>query len=153
VETVTTIAEKLNSADWHYAEQDVSALGEIARRVAAVGRAKDLITYSKLVEGIVFRLRTVSGGQPIALGVPDWIDLHRAILGSFLGRLCLATYERGGFMGSALVVSATGLEPSEGFRDLMRQLGLPHNPKSTEYLAFWTHEVATAHAWYSANEW
>src|SRR5688572_25413384 len=109
---MNSIAEKLGRVDWHYAEQDVSALDEIARRVAAVGRAKELITYSKLVEGIAFRLQTVNGGQPVTLGVPDWIDLHRAILGSFLGRLCLATYERGGFMGSALVVSASGLEPS-----------------------------------------
>jgi hypothetical protein len=150
---VISIGEHLGSADWHYAEQDTAAFDEIARRVATVGRAKDLITYSKLVEGIVFRLHTVNRGQPIALGVPDWIDLHRAILGSFLGKLCLATYQRGGFMGSALVVSATGLEPSEGFRELMRQLGLPHNPKSTQYLAFWTREVEKAHIWYDAHSW
>jgi hypothetical protein len=150
---VNSIVEKLGRVDWHYADQDVSALDEIARRVARVGRAKELITYSKLVEGILFRLRTVGGGQPIALGVPEWIDLHQAILGNFLGRLCVATYERGEFMGSALVMSASGLEPSDGFRDLMRQLGLPHNPKSLEYLAFWTGEVTKAHAWYGAHEW
>jgi hypothetical protein len=115
---VSSIAEQLAGLDWDYAEQDLSAFDEIGRRVATVGRAKDLITYSKLVEGIVFRLRTVGGGHPINLGVPDWIDLHRAILGNFLGRLCLATYERGAFMGSALVVSANGLEPSEGFLEI-----------------------------------
>jgi hypothetical protein len=147
------VLEKLAQHVWPYAGQDASALDEIARRVAKVGRARNLITYSKLVEGITFRLRSVNAGQPVTLGVPEWIDLHRAILGDFLGRLCLATYERGGFMGRALVVSASGLEPSEGFRELMRELGLPHGANTNDYLAFWSGEVNRAHDWYGSHDW
>jgi hypothetical protein len=147
------VAKQLADTMWPYASQDLQALAAIERRVANVGRERGLLTYTEVVSGISFRLPTVEHGRPIQLGVPDWSDLHRAIVGDFLGRMCLDTYVRGGFMGSALVVSSSDRMPSEGFRNLMRHLGLLHGHGEPEFLAFWTREVSKAHAWYGEHDW
>jgi hypothetical protein len=152
---VVSIAEGFARYTWPYASQDGLALGEIARRVARTGRNRELVPYSKLVDGISFRLASVHSGEPVSLGVPDWIDLHRAILGDFLGRLCLATYERGGFMGSALVISGASDRPypSDGFRQLMHELGVLRGRGDDDFLEFWAAEVGRAHEWYVTNQW
>ena len=95
------VAKRLAQFEWPYADQDASALAEIAKRIAETGRLEDLITYSDLVSGIDFYIPTVNKGKPVRLGVPDWTDLHRAIIGDFLGRVCVDTYAAGQFTGSA----------------------------------------------------
>ncbi len=147
------IAKRLADKSWPYASQDPEALGAIERRIADVGRRGGLLTYSELASGISFHLPSVEHGRPLQLGIPDWSDLHRAIVGDFLGRMCLDTYARGRFMGSALVVSGVDHTPSEGFRALMRDIGLLHGRGTPEFLEFWTQEVSKAHAWYAANDW
>jgi hypothetical protein len=145
------VAQRLAQYTWPYADQDPSALAEIARRVAEAGRNEILITYSELVSGIDFHLPTVNQGKPLRLGVPEWTDLHRAIIGDFLGRLCVDTYSRGRFMGSALVVAADTRQPSEGYRELMKQLGLIRGNSESEFLAHWIPETRKAYEWYGRN--
>ena len=147
------VAEKLASYEWPYAENDIEALHAILRKIADTGEAQDLITYSDVVRGITFRMANVSSGEPIRLGVPEWSELHRAILGDFLGRACLATYERGRFLGSALVVGKVDGQPSEGFRSLVRELGLVGRARESDFTEFWIAEVANAHAWYREHAW
>lgn len=145
------VAARLARYSWPYAEQDPHALTEIARRVAAVGRQESLITYTDIVSGIDFRIRTVNGGEALRLGVPEWEILHRAIIGDFLGRLCLDTYQAAQFMGSALVVASDTQQPSAGYRQLMRELGLLRGQTEAEFLAHWIPQTRKAYAWYAKH--
>ena len=126
-------------------------MAEIARRVAEVGRHECLVTYGELVSGIDFHLSSVHAGKVLRLGVPEWEALHRAIIGDFLGRLCLATYQAGQFMGSALVVASETQQPSDGYRNLLRELGLLHGTGEAEFLAHWIPETRKAYAWYAKH--
>jgi hypothetical protein len=146
------IAQGLAQQNWAYAEQDPLAFAEIARRVADVGRREQLITYTDLVSGIDFHLPRVNGGEGLRLGVPDWSEnLHRAILGDFLGRLCLDTYLAGQFMGSAIVVANETRQPSEGYRQLMRTVGVLRSNGDAEFLSHWIPETRKAYAWYASH--
>lgn len=144
------VAKRLAEFTWPYADQDASALAEIAKRIARTGRLEDLISYSDLVSGIDFYIPTVNKGEPLRLGVPEWSDLHRAIIGDFLGRICVDTYAAGQFMGSALVVASDTRQPSEGYREFMRQLGVLRRKRDAEFLAHWVPETRRAYEW-SAN--
>ena len=143
------VAQRLAQYTWPYAEQDASARAEITKRVANTGRVEDLITYSELVRGIDFYIPTVNKGERLRLGVPEWTDLHRAIIGDFLGRLCVDTYGAGQFMGSALVVASDTRQPSEGYREFMRQLGVLRGKSDAEFLAHWVPETRKAYEWYA----
>jgi hypothetical protein len=145
------VAKRLAEYSWPYASQDPVAFDAIARRVAAAGARRELLTYSEVVSGIDFHLPSVHGGEAVRLGVPEWTDLHRAIVGDFLGRLCLDTYVAGHFMGSALVVASETGQPSEGYRGLMRDLGLLHGRSDDEFLSHWVAEVQKAYAWYAEH--
>jgi hypothetical protein len=145
------ISQRLAQYTWSYADQDASALAEITKRVAPTGEVGDLITYSDLVSGIAFLLPTVNKGKPFRLGVPEWTELHRAIIGDFLGRLCVDTYAAGRFMGSALVVASDTLQPSEGYREFMRQLGVLRGKSEAEFLAHWVPETRKAYDWYAQH--
>jgi hypothetical protein len=148
---VDRVARLFGQQVWTYAEQDFDAFAEIGRRVAEVGKRRDLLTYSELVSGIDFRLPTVLGGKPQRLGVPDWGDLHRAIIGDFLGRLCMDTYMRGGFMGGALVVASETRQPSDGYRNLMRIVGVLPGRGDSEFIEHWVKETSKAYDWYAAH--
>jgi hypothetical protein len=148
---VDRVARLFGQQVWAYAEQDLDAFAEIGRRVAAAGKRRDLLTYSELVSGIDFRLPTVLGGKPLRLGVPDWGDLHRAIIGDFLGRLCMETYMQGGFMGGALVVASETKQPSDGYRNLMRNVGVLRGSGDPEFLEHWVKETNKAYDWYAAH--
>lgn len=64
-------------------------------------------------------------GQPFQLGeLGEWTDLDRAILGNVLGCISVDSFLRGGFLASALAVSKTTREPSEGFKALAQDAGL-----------------------------
>jgi hypothetical protein len=146
------IAKRLTAYSWPYASQDPVAFQALSRRVAAAGARRELLRYSEAVSGIDFHLPSVQGGAAIRLGVPEWTILHRTILGDFLGRLCLDTYVAGGFMGSALVVASETGQPSEGYRDLMRELGILHGKSDNEFLKHWVAEVEKAYAWYAKHQ-
>jgi hypothetical protein len=144
---------KLRSKSWPYSEADPAALAEIGRRVAEVGRRKALIHYSKLANGLVLRMAHISGGEPFELGVPEWSDQDRAILGDFLGRLSLESYQRGAFLATALVTSKGTQEPSEGFWNFVEEMGLFTSTSPTRRLMFWTQQVQLAHDWYASHTW
>lgn len=143
------VAQRLAQYSWPYADQDPSALAEIGRRVAEAGRKQELITYSELVTGIDFHIPSVNHGRPVRLGVPEWTDLHRAIIGDFLGRLCVDTWADGQFIGSALVVAAEARQPSFGYTDFMKQLGLLRGNSESEFLQHWVSETHKAYEWYA----
>jgi hypothetical protein len=141
---------KARSLTFHY-DDDIDARREIERRLAGVGRRGEVITYSDLVKGIVFRLTNVNGGAPFQLGAPEWIDLHRAIIGGCLGRIACDSYERGRFLASALAVSRSSWEPSDGFRALLEELGLVASKRDNHCLDVWLDQLKKAHAWLAVN--
>ena len=145
------IAKRFGEQVWAFADQDLEARTAIGQRVAESGRRRKLLTYTELVSGIDFRLPTVAGGAPLRLGVPDWGDLHRAIVGDFLGRLCMETYLQGGFMGGALVVASETRQPSDGYRRLMRFVGALRGNSEVEFLEHWSRETNKAYDWYAEH--
>jgi len=147
-----SVYQKFAAMKWPYASQDPVAFAEIARRVAETGkRGTGFLRYRDLVQGIEFNISSVGEGKPFRLGAPEWTDLHRAILGDFLGYLCMHTYQAGGFMGSAIVVSSGSDEPSEGYRELMRQVGVLSGKSEMEFLEHWAAETTKAFTWYAQN--
>ncbi len=69
-----------------------------------------------------------------ALG--EWTDLDRATLGNVLRRISVGSYLRGGFLASAVAVSKTTREPSEGFKALAREAGLLRTTKGDAFVLF-----------------
>jgi hypothetical protein len=145
--------KKMLSKPWPYSEACPQAVTELGRRIAEVGKRRDLVNYSRLVSGLELRMATVSDGAPFELGVPEWSDLDRNILGDILGRLSLDSYQRGKFLASALVTSKGTQEPSEGFWIFVDELGIFTSTSPTRRLMFWTEQVRLAHDWYASNAW
>ena len=114
---------KTRQLSFHF-DDDAAALKELNVRLGAAGRRENVITYSELVRGIIFHLPTVFGGAPIELGVPEWSELHRAIIGGCLGRTACDSYAQGQFLVSALAVSKVTGEPSEGLSGSSRRVGI-----------------------------
>lgn len=141
-----SVVNRIRTLRWNYADLDPAARAELERRLADTARRGDLVRYSDLVRGIIFNLPNIQS-SPLGLGVPEWIDLHRAILGDFLGKISCDSYERAGFLATAVAVSSSTGEPSEGFRELVRKLGLA-STQGTAYLAFWGDQVQKAQEWY-----
>jgi len=137
---------------WHYGDKDDRARAELTRKIAGVGRSRTTITYSDLVNGVTFQVPNVYGGHPFQIGVGgDWTDLDRALLGDFLGYISMLSYREGRFIASALVVSKSSREPSEGFRSLMRQLGLLKSGKRDDFMLLWSDELNKAYEWYERH--
>jgi len=144
------IEQRIRRLSFPY-DGDNAARLEIERRLAVRARAADLIVYSELVSGVIFQLPNVNGGKPFQLGVPEWTDLHRNIIGNYLGRISCDSWLRAGFLASAVAVSSQTREPGEGFRALVRELGLLPTGKDSEHLPFWIDQLNKAYAWYSAH--
>ena len=140
---------RIRKIRWHYADGDSAARKELERRLGDAARREKLIPYSDLVRGITFNLLNVRE-SPVELGVPEWTDLHRAILGDFLGRISCDSYEQAGFLASAVAVSSTDHQPSEGFKALVKELGLA-STQGNAYLAFWIDQVHKAQKWYKTS--
>jgi hypothetical protein len=138
--------DRIRALRWNYADLDPASRAELERRLADIARRGGLVRYSDLVRGIIFNLSNIQS-SPLELGFPEWIDLHRAILGDFLGKISCDSYERAGFLVSAVAVSGSTGEPSEGFRELVRELGLAPT-HGAAYLAFWSDQVQKAQEWY-----
>jgi hypothetical protein len=134
---------------WHYGDRDDRARAELTERIAARARKRDVLTYGELVEGVRFQLANVNNGSPFYIGGAEWTELDRALLGDFLGYISMESYEAGRFMASAVVVSKTTREPSEGFRALMRQLGLLRSSNTDTAVLLWSTELTKAYDWYA----
>jgi hypothetical protein len=145
--------DKMIAKSWPYSEACPEALAELGIRIAKVGKMRGLVHYSKLVSGLELRMASVSEGAPFELGVPEWSDQDRKILGDLLGRLSLDTYQRGKFLASALVTAKGTQEPGEGFWTFVDELGLFTSTSPTRRLMFWTEQVRLAHDWYASNAW
>lgn len=142
---------RLATMDFPY-DGDVDANREIARRIAATARRRDTIPYGELVKGVTFRLANVARGQPFQLGeLGEWTDLDRAILGNVLGRISVDSFLRGGFLASAVAVSKTTREPSEGFKALAQEAGLLRTTKGDAFVLFWTEQLNMAYDWYASH--
>lgn len=150
---MTINLEKMIAKPWPYSEACPEAVAEFGRRIAAVGKRQALVHYSKLVGGLELQLPNIDGGTPFELGMPEWGDLHRNILGDFLGRVSLDSYQRGQFLASALVTSKGTQEPGEGFWNFVEELGLLTSTSPNKRLMFWSDQVRLAHEWYAKNDW
>src|SRR5262245_4012616 len=137
--------DKMMAKRWPYSEACPEALAELGRRVAMVGKRRELVHYSKLVNGLELQMDNVGDGAPFEMGVPEWSDLDRKILGDLLGRLSLDTYQRGKFLASALVTAKGTQEPGEGFWSFVDELGLFTSTSPTRRLMFWTEQVHLSH--------
>lgn len=144
-----SVIDRIRARRWHYADLDSAARAELERRLADTACREDLVRYSDLVRGIMFNLPNVQS-SPLELGVPEWADLHRAILGDFLGKISCDSYERAGFLASSVAVSGSTHEPSEGFRELIRELGLA-STHGDSYLTFWGDQVQKAQDWFKEH--
>jgi len=110
--------------NWPYASRDPHAREEIGNRIAVAARKQELVNYSKLVRGVTFTLPNVEGGRPFQIDVADWTDLHRAIIGDFLGYLSAETYSHAGIFISSIVVTKDDGTPGYGFTEFMREIGV-----------------------------
>jgi hypothetical protein len=144
------IRERFQAMKWRYADKDPHALAELERRIADAARKRGLLTYSDLVRDVRFNLPNLRDGDR-TIDVSDWEELDRAIVGDFLGYISQRSYERHGFLSSALVVTKLDGLPSEGFYTLIRDLGLISSGKTDKAMYLWSDHVAKAHTWYTKN--
>ena len=145
------IEARFRAIKWNYADKDPLARAELTRRLAVAARSGgDLPTYSDLVRGVEFRLSNLRDSVHV-IDTADWEDLDRAIVGDFLGYISMESYAEGGFFASALVVSKADGTPSEGFYNLLRELGLIKDSRSTKAMLLWSDHVKMAQEWYSAH--
>lgn len=145
------VKRRLTEFEWHYADQDPCASRELSRRIAQAGRRQELITYSNLVRGVTFQIPSVNEGRPFEIDPNDWSDLHRAIIGDFLGCISAESYERAGVFASAIVVTKADGIPGPGFANFMHDLGVLSAPSETAALECWVREVEKVHAWYRTS--
>lgn len=143
------VLRKIQGLKWSYAEYDLGALRAIEARLASTARAGTLIKYGNLVRGIDIRMANVDDGRRFELFQPDWSPLHSAILGDLLGYIACRSFERGGFLASAMAILAEG-EPSDGFRKLAVQVGLLSPGNDVD--ALWAEHVRLSVAWYSKHD-
>jgi hypothetical protein len=136
---------------WPYAEADTVAREEIERRLAATARRRELITYTDLVRGVTLHLPNVARGESMQLGVPEWNDLHSAILRDFLNRISCDSYLRGGILASVVAVRKLTGEPGDGFKWLVGHLGLDAPSRRDEFVLFWSKQVGKTYDWYASN--
>lgn len=145
------LIRRMAAIDWKFADQDPAALSELEARIAETGRNLALITYSDLVEGVVFRVPTIKDGAPYQISIYDWSGLDRLLIGDFLGYISTRSYRAHGFMASALVIGKAAYKPSDHFFQWMRDLQLLADTREETVLAFWAGQVNKAHNWYGAG--
>ncbi len=145
------IKKRLATIKWYYTDKDLRARQELADRMAQTARRQDLITYSDLIKGVTFKLPNVNGGQPFQIDPYEWTDLHRQIVGDFLGSISAESYRRDGIFVSAIVVSKADGTPGLGFVNFMRELGILTGPSEVAALEHWVEEVRKVHGRYKRN--
>lgn len=131
-----------------YADDDSVALIKIQERLTACALRKELIAYADLVRGVIFNLPTIANGQPLQLGVPEWTDLHSAILKDFLNRASFDSYLQHGVLVSAVAVRKNTREPGDGFKSLVKELGLFNSSRRNDLFEFWGAELNKLYEFY-----
>ncbi len=139
------LEDKLRSYEWPYAAQDPAALAELGSRIATVGRRRGLITYSQLVDGVIFHLAEVRDGGPYHIDIGNWKGIDRRIVSDFLGRIDVDSYLATGFMASALVVRKDERVPSKRFFKWMEELKLIPRGDEDAALTFWARQKELAY--------
>jgi hypothetical protein len=142
------VRRRLAEFNWPYAQQDPDAKAELARRIEVAARRQELLTYSELIGGVSFCLPNVNVGRPFEIDPLDWSELHRTIIGDFLGCISAETYERAGIFVSAIVVTKQDGTPGPGFTQFMRDLGVLSAPSEDAATECWVREVQRVYAWY-----
>jgi len=142
---------KLHEVQWRWATQDPASQQEIERRIGERARKQGLITYSDLVRDIDFEIPSVNEGRPFRIDVHDWSILDRAVLGDLLGYTSSRSYQKAGFMISALVVNRDEFAPSWHFFEWMKQLDVLPDTNEQTVLAFWADQVHQAHVWFGKH--
>ena len=142
------VTRQLVSCEWKYAPQDPAALEELTRRIEDAARREGLINYSDLVQGLTFHLSTVNDGRPFEIDTHSWTELHRRILGGFLGSIAANSYVEHGFLASAVAVSKETRNPSEPFFAWAHGLGLLEDNTELGRLAFWNDQLKRAYRTY-----
>ena len=150
-ETIAEIRNKVAVMRFPYADHDSVALAEIQQRLTDCARRKELIAYADLVRGITFKLPTIAQGLPLQLGVPEWIELHSAILKDFLNRASFDSYSQHGVFVSAVAVRKNTGEPSDGFRALVAELRLFHSSRRDDLIVFWGAELKKLYDFYAGE--
>lgn len=135
------VIDILSSMKWKFAEYDPGALDELERRIEETARRQDLITYSDLARGVSFTLPTVNYGAPFEIDTSDWSELHRAVIGDFLGYLSYQSYLRYEVFISALVVTKDKRQPGFGFAELMRETKVLARSGNDAAVECWALEV------------
>jgi uncharacterized protein (DUF433 family) len=132
------------------AEQDLRAAAILRRSIADTARKGEgeTVPYGKLVEGVKFHLETVNEGRPFEMDPRHLTQLHRHIIGEFLGYLARESFLLGRFFSSALVVNKEEGRPSPSFFEWVRALGALRNGDEE---AFWTDQLRRAHRWYTTH--
>lgn len=145
------IAKKMMEIEWYFADKDLEALTKLEDSIRRRAEKSQLITYSELVEGVIFKIPTVNNGKPYQIITHDWSNLDRLIIGDFLGYISTRSYIAHGFMASALVVSKSDDQPSDHFFQFMYSIGAISNKKPNTVFEFWIGEVKKAYAWYKST--
>jgi hypothetical protein len=135
------VSDRIHTMTWPYADRDPVARQEIERRLVAAARRRELITYTDLVRDVTLHLANVADGRPMQLGVPDWTDLHSAILRDFLNRISCDSYLRAGILASAVAVRKLTGEPGDGFKWLVNHLRLGAPSRRDDFVLFWSEQV------------
>jgi len=133
----------ISNYNYKYLDPQDSAIDDLRARIAATGRNQQTITYTELVVGIVFRLKSGKAHQ-----ISQWNEFDRALIGEYLGYLSEESQEQAGFMASALAVSADKNRPSAPFFSLAREWGKFQKKGANAEDDFWLAELAKAYAYY-----
>jgi hypothetical protein len=144
------VQRRFSEMRWAYAGGDPAALAQLESRLARVGRAGKLITYSDLVLGVPFDLPNLAE-SPRYIDIHAWQGPDRSIVGDFLAEISRRSYDKGNFLASALAVTAYDGTPGEGFHALLKELGLIPMQSSPLALDLWVEHVQKAHAWYKQH--
>ena len=145
------LEDKLRSAAWKYGDQDPDALGILKSRIEAAARRGKPITYSKLTEGVPFRLPEINNGEPYYLDFREFPKLDSQIISGFLGYIDVDSYLERGFFVTAFVVRSDTDRPSGSFFEWARELKRIPNRKADTELNFWLGEMKRAHEYHADN--
>jgi hypothetical protein len=141
---VTTSPEetlaRMREVKWTWAKSDSAAVYELEWRMTKKAREKAFLNYSELVDGVFFRIPTINGGLPYRIDVRDWKDIDRALVGEFLGFISMRSFEKHGFMFSAIVIGKDSNQPSPHFFDWVKKLGLLEDTSQDGALSYWAKE-------------
>ena len=142
------ILNKMDQVRWLYADKDPDAVAELERRIAkaATNEQDPTISYSELVDGVLFAL---PGGQTYEIKDFQNHGFESQLIGDYLGYICKRSYEKGGFMASAIVVLKDEKRPSSHFFQWMNKLGALVSRNDDAATEFWLDQVGRTHRYYS----